>query len=71
VTSLCNELKARKEAEEKERVEAEAAAERKKADEAAYDSDKELIPPKEDPGISWEAVEEEEPAIPRNDGERS
>jgi Immunoglobulin I-set domain len=57
-------IKAKKEAEEKERIEAEAAAEKKKAEEAAYDSDKDLIPPKEDPTISWEAVEGEETEIP-------
>lgn len=56
--------KARKAAEEKAAKEAEEAETRRKAEEAAYDSDKELIPVKEDPTIEWEAVEEEEPEIP-------
>lgn len=64
MTSLCNYIKAKKEAEEKARVEAEAEAARKLAEETAYDSDKDLIPPNEDPAISWEAVEEGEPDIP-------
>jgi hypothetical protein len=56
--------KAKKAAEE---LAAKLAAEeeaRKKAEEAAYDSDKELIPPKEEDGIDWSAVEEEAPLVP-------
>ncbi|XP_070504254.1 muscle M-line assembly protein unc-89-like [Chironomus tepperi] len=58
------EEKAKKEAEEKARLEAEAEAARKKAEEEAYDSDRELIPPKEEDDINWEAVEEDAPLVP-------
>lgn len=43
---------------------AEEEAARKVAEDAAYDSDKELIPVKEDPTIEWAAVEEGEPLVP-------
>lgn len=56
--------KARKIAEEKERQEAEEAEAKRIAEESAYDSDKDLIPIKEDDAIEWEAVEEEEPLVP-------
>lgn len=55
--------KAKKEAEEKARQEAEDAA-RLEAEKLAADSDNELIPPKEEDGIDWEAVEEEPPLVP-------
>ncbi|KAG5676322.1 hypothetical protein PVAND_006168 [Polypedilum vanderplanki] len=58
------EEKKKKEAEEKARKEAEEEEARKKAEEEAYDSDKDIIPPKEDDGIEWEAVEEEAPLVP-------
>ncbi|CRL00790.1 CLUMA_CG014043, isoform B [Clunio marinus] len=58
------EEKARIAAEEEERRIAEEEKARKEAEIANYDSDRDLIPPKEEPGIDWEAVEEEEPAIP-------
>lgn len=64
VTSLANDRKERLEAEEKAKKEAEEAEARKKAEEAAYDSDKDLIPCTEEPGIEWEAVEEGAPEIP-------
>lgn len=57
-------IKARKIAEELERKQAEEDETRRKAEEAAYDSDKDLIPVSEEPGIDWEAVEEEEPIVP-------
>lgn len=58
-----NDWKAKQEAEEKVRLEAEEAA-RKIAEAAANASDDELIPPKEEDGIDWEAVEEEAPLVP-------
>lgn len=62
--SIDYDRKAKKEAEEKARIEAEEEEARKKAEEAAYDSDRELIPPKEEDGIDWAAVEEEAPLVP-------
>jgi Immunoglobulin I-set domain len=59
-----NPNQARIAAEEIAKKEAEEAAIRKAAEDAAYDSDKELIPVKEDPAIEWAAVEEEEPLVP-------
>lgn len=56
-------VQAKKDAEDKARQDAEDEA-RKIAEQAAYDSDKELIPPKEEDGINWEAVEEEAPLVP-------
>lgn len=44
-------------------MEEEEAARKAAEEEQAYDSDKELIPPKEDNDISWEPVEEEEPIV--------